>query len=258
MTRTAPIAFLLLGSAWAQTHPDFTGVWEMNPAKMTKAPPPNAGLMRAKIDHTGDTFAVTIRQTVNGNTQQENHTYRVGQESRNQMHGAPMTSRAAWEGADLVIQSVATFNNKELRLTDRFSISADGGTLTFRERHQFGTDPEGEDVMVFDRKPAASWEPDQAPKPAEEVYQNIQIMKGVPATRIPGVMANLTKWLGVDCAHCHVPGEFDKDDKPAKETTRKMFRMVRTIGTDFFAGNNPVTCWTCHRGQAKPQSLPPQ
>ena len=48
------------------------------------------------------------------------------------------------------------------------------------------------------------------PKPAEEVYKNIQIMKGVPAPRIMPVMQNLTKWLGVDCAYCHVPGEFER------------------------------------------------
>src|SRR5258708_39735875 len=71
----------------------------------------------------------------------------------------------------------------------------------------------------------------QDPKPAEEVYKNIQIMKGVPAARIPGVMTNLTKWLGVDCAYCHVPGAFEKDDKPTKEAARKMFAMVRKIRT---------------------------
>jgi len=79
------------------------------------------------------------------------------------------------------------------------------------------------------QNPAA--DPAAKPKPAEEVYKNIQIMKGVPAARIPAVMKNLTIWLGVECTHCHVQGEFEKDDKPAKETTRKMFRMVRGIGT---------------------------
>src|SRR5215510_6494816 len=91
----------------------------------------------------------------------------------------------------------------------------------------------------------------QAPKPAEEVYKNIQIMKGVPAPRLQAVMTNLTKWIGVDCAHCHVSGEFEKDDKPAKEAARKMFRMVRALGQDYFGANNPVTCWTCHRGHPK-------
>jgi hypothetical protein len=53
-------------------------------------------------------------------------------------------------------------------------------------------------------------------------------------------------------------GAFEKDDKPPKERAREMFRMVRAIGSDYFKGSNPVTCWTCHRGAAKPQSLPAQ
>jgi photosynthetic reaction center cytochrome c subunit len=83
-------------------------------------------------------------------------------------------------------------------------------------------------------------------------------MKGVPAPRVQTVMMNLTRWLGVECAHCHVAGQFEKDDKPAKQTARNMFLMVRGINQNNFAGANPVTCWTCHRGEAKPQSLPPQ
>jgi hypothetical protein len=71
-------------------------------------------------------------------------------------------------------------------------------------------------------------------------------------------MMNLTRWLGVECAHCHVMDAFEKDDKPAKQTARNMFRMVRAINQDNFPGAGPVTCWTCHRGSAKPQSLPPQ
>jgi len=71
-------------------------------------------------------------------------------------------------------------------------------------------------------------------------------------------MNMLNRWLGVGCDHCHVGAEYEKEDKPAKQTARKMFLMVRKIGEDNFGSNNPVTCWTCHRGEAKPQSLPPQ
>lgn len=96
-------------------------------------------------------------------------------------------------------------------------------------------------------------------KPAEEVYKNIQLMKGVPAPRLKGAMENVARWLGVECTHCHVAGEFDKDDKPAKLTARKMFLMVRAINRENFANVQPgVTCWTCHRGQAKPEMLPPK
>ena len=250
------LAFLVL-SATGQTPVNFSGVWELNKTA-SPAIPDMPDSMKVKIDQQGEAIEVTIRVVARGNLEQISNRYAVGQQTKGEMHGAPMTSRAEWDGAVLVVRSVAVIMGKELRLADRFSLSADGNTLTFRERHQYGAEPEGENVHVFDRRPAASWEPDSPPKPAEEVYKNIQIMKGVPAPRLRSVMMNLTKWLGVECAHCHVMGEFEKDDKPAKKTARSMFQMVRGINQNNFGGSGPVTCWTCHRGQAKPQSLPSQ
>ena len=102
-----------------------------------------------------------------------------------------------------------------------------------------------------DQRPAAQPED----KPAEQVYKNIQVMKGMPSSRLLLAMSRLTQSLGVDCAHCHVPDALDKDDKPAKQTARKMFEMVRMINTTL--GANRVTCYTCHRGQPHPASTPP-
>jgi hypothetical protein len=68
-------------------------------------------------------------------------------------------------------------------------------------------------------------------------------------------MNRLTQFLGVDCAYCHVPDALDKDDKPAKQTARKMFELVRTINATL--NSNRVTCYTCHRGQPQPVSMPP-
>jgi len=50
--------------------------------------------------------------------------------------------------------------------------------------------------------PALSAE--QAKLPAEQVYKNIDIMKGVPAGRLLGAMKFFTASLGTTCAHCHV------------------------------------------------------
>jgi hypothetical protein len=38
----------------------------------------------------------------------------------------------------------------------------------------------------------------QEDKPAEQVYKNIQVMKGVPASRLMPAMNRLTQFLGVD------------------------------------------------------------
>jgi len=93
-------------------------------------------------------------------------------------------------------------------------------------------------------------------RPAQEVYQNIQTLKGMPAGRLMLVMSMFAKSLGVDCNHCHVPGEFEKDDKPAKQTARKMLRLTGVIAREYYAGNSPINCYTCHRGQPQPVSVP--
>jgi hypothetical protein len=113
-------------------------------------------------------------------------------------------------------------------------------------------------LTAFWAVPAIAQEPAQAPKPAEEVYKNIQVFKGVPAPQVMEAMHSFTHSLGVKCSFCHVEGAFDKDEKPQKETARKMILMARGINKDNFGGERRVTCWTCHRGATEPESKPSQ
>jgi hypothetical protein len=214
--------------------------------------------MRFKIDQQGSNLVVVMRVDAEGQKQQFTFRLTVGGETRNEMHGVPLSSRTEWDGNTLVVRSTAMIQGKELRLTDRWTLDADGKTMTRAELHQYGSEPEGEDVVVCDRRPVSTWEPDAPPKMAEEQYKNIQVLKGVPAPQLMKAMNYFTQWLGVRCDHCHVTGAFDKDDKPAKGTARAMWGMVHKINDENFKGSSPVTCWTCHRGQTKPQSLPPQ
>lgn len=100
----------------------------------------------------------------------------------------------------------------------------------------------------------------QENKPAEEVFKNIQILKGIPAGRVLRIMEmGYSRSLGVNCTHCHVVGEWEKDDKPTKNIARDMARMVGTINNDLLKNiknlqsQNPVVnCTTCHRGQTRP------
>ena len=98
-------------------------------------------------------------------------------------------------------------------------------------------------------------------QPAESVFKNIKIFKGVPAGRLVNIMNNgFGRSLGVSCGFCHVPGKWDVDDKEEKNTARLMFAMVQTINRDYIAkvpvdsGSPPpmVNCMTCHRGMPKP------
>ena len=100
-------------------------------------------------------------------------------------------------------------------------------------------------------------DPSRQEKTAEQVYKNIQVFKGVPASQLETVMAFFTGSLGVRCSYCHTPGQFEKDDKTTKQTARKMIRMVFDLNKGSFDGRGAVTCVTCHRGQPKPVSVPP-
>jgi len=89
-------------------------------------------------------------------------------------------------------------------------------------------------------------------EPAEKVFKNIEILKGKNASRLPGMMLALTGLLGVNCTYCHVKDQWDSEEKPTKQTARKMFRMIGVINDDFFERQNKVSCWTCHRGNPHP------
>ena len=96
--------------------------------------------------------------------------------------------------------------------------------------------------------------------PAEQVFKNIQVLKAIPAGRLLRIMElGYSRSLGVNCTHCHVVDQWDKDDKPTKPIAREMSKMVQTINNDLLkpiknlkGPNSVVNCTTCHRGQIKP------
>jgi hypothetical protein len=88
---------------------------------------------------------------------------------------------------------------------------------------------------------------------AEQKYKNIQLLKGLPSERLMKVMFAFKASLGVDCTYCHIKDQFEKDDKPQKQTARKMIQLVRDTNAKLGAMTR-VTCFTCHRGQTRPAS----
>jgi len=95
----------------------------------------------------------------------------------------------------------------------------------------------------------------QENKPAEEVYKNIKLFKGMPAGRILRIMeGGFSTALGVNCTHCHTPGEWEKDDKEPKQIARKMWGFQGQLNQQLkdLIGKGTVNCTTCHRGQVKP------
>ena len=104
-------------------------------------------------------------------------------------------------------------------------------------------------------------------------YTNLQVLpKDIPPPQLVATMKSFAQGLGVRCEHCHV-GEgndlskfdFAADTKPAKATARKMIRMTAVLNAEVgtivppaadAAGAARMTCFTCHRGAAKPLTAP--
>ena len=100
--------------------------------------------------------------------------------------------------------------------------------------------------------------------PAEQVFKDIQLLKGQPAGRVLAIMnMGYSRALGVSCTHCHEANAWESNAKEDKKTARGMIRMVNNINEGNrsipeFAGNNVViNCTTCHQGSVRPiRNLP--
>src|SRR6266581_9549363 len=109
----------------------------------------------------------------------------------------------------------------------------------------------------------ASGQVGQAPRAqmAEEVFKNVQILKGIPVDEFMDTMGMFSAALSLNCIDCHIPesaGTWEKfaEETPLKRTARRMMLMVNAINKDNFSGVRSVTCYTCHRGDLRPRILP--
>src|SRR5580658_6044198 len=95
---------------------------------------------------------------------------------------------------------------------------------------------------------------------AEQVFKNVQVLKGIPVDDFMETMGIMTAALQFDCSDCHVGAGTDSVDWAAdtlrKRTARKMVNMVQAINKDNFGGTQLVTCWSCHRNRDRPLTTP--
>src|SRR5213594_1552392 len=72
------------------------------------------------------------------------------------------------------------------------------------------------------------------PPMSEEVFKNIQVLKGIPVDQFMGTMGFFSSSLGLNCTDCHTydsGGDWAKyaDEKALKQMARKMMLMVNSI-----------------------------
>jgi outer membrane lipoprotein-sorting protein len=102
-----------------------------------------------------------------------------------------------------------------------------------------------------------------SPKPrlAEEVFKNVQVLKGIPAGEFMDTMGFFSASLGSNCVHCHVDeslSHWEKfaEDVPRKRVARQMIQMVNNLNKANFGGALVVTCYSCHHGDVRPENVP--
>jgi photosynthetic reaction center cytochrome c subunit len=95
---------------------------------------------------------------------------------------------------------------------------------------------------------------------SDQVFKNIQVLKGTTVDDFLGTMGVMSAALGFDCSECHANAGTDKVDWAAdthnKVVARKMVTMMQTINKDNFSGRQMVTCWSCHHGRDRPATTP--
>lgn len=237
-----------------EATPDLTGIWRCNLQK-SHLNSSSVESMRLKIEQRGDDLTITLGVVTGEGEEMQTFHYRVGSDdNQSTMHGAPMRSSAEWTDAGLKVDSVAKFPDGDLLLNNLWTLSADGRTLTVVEQHKFGHEPGGTSTMVYEKQDDGVWGPPAKARPAEQVFKNIRVLKGLPANELRPTMRSFARSLGVRCEFCHDTSAFEKDLKPQKQTARQMIAMAMKIDQDNFGGKLRVTCWTCHHGASKPES----
>jgi len=108
----------------------------------------------------------------------------------------------------------------------------------------------------------------RGPRPAPT---NLKVLpKDTTGDQVIAMMRGYEDALGVECEYCHARNpetkrnDFASDANPMKERARVMMKMTDTINTQYLSQlttpkpENPVTCGTCHRGEAHPSVFVPK
>ena len=103
--------------------------------------------------------------------------------------------------------------------------------------------------------------PQEKPQMVEDVFKNVQVLKGIPVNQFMDTMGFFAAALGLNCTGCHVAESLQDwtrfaDDIPRKRVARGMIRMVDAVNKAQFGGRRMLTCWTCHRGTQAPEVIP--
>ena len=102
--------------------------------------------------------------------------------------------------------------------------------------------------------------PEQRPPMSDEVFKNVQVLKGIPVDQFMATMGFFSASLGMSCEDCHSADDRNwagfAVDSARKRMARRMITMMQAINKEHFGGRQMVTCYSCHRGGDRPRVVP--
>jgi hypothetical protein len=146
-------AILALAALPALAKPDFSGDWKLNTTKSTFGEMPAPDSMSYKVTHAEPKLTTALKQSSQMGDFDINATYTTdGKECTNEgFMGAPTKSVVKWDGDTLVIETKGQFGDSNFTMTQKWTLSADGKTLTVAQT--FKSDMgEGDQKLIFDKQ----------------------------------------------------------------------------------------------------------
>jgi hypothetical protein len=103
-------------------------------------------------------------------------------------------------------------------------------------------------------------QPAEKPPLSDQVFKNVQVMKGIPVDQFMATMGFFSASLGMSCEDCHMADDRNwagfAADNARKRRARQMIQMMQKINAENFGGRQMVTCYSCHRGADAPRTIP--
>ena len=119
-------AFLLLGAiASAETHPNLTGTWKLNPDKSDTG---STGVtaITVNVNHKDPVLSYTVKGAAGGQDFEESESLTTDGKPARDSHGA--TVKAHWEGTTLVAEGSG--DDGSVEYTARITLADDGKSFT--------------------------------------------------------------------------------------------------------------------------------
>lgn len=146
--------FVLLAAATGfvpvGVDPDFTGSWKFQPDRSAIASLPRAPARAMSIEQQGEGYRCSL-EIREHDPPALWHASTDGKDSRDRFEDGTTNTRAKWEGAALLINTIVNGRSRSYTRMDRWTLSRDGKTLIV-QRSVVDLNGEVESRLVYERQ----------------------------------------------------------------------------------------------------------